>query len=208
MRLNYFTLLVAPILVSHCKFCTANPLSADATIPRLAPASVNETPEPTCSTSEVLSTTHDALGTFSSDCIAAANYFFNMPMVARIKWHWKRVAPGAVPQPGYNFLPLSAAPKSCMIRLDVLSDPNAEDQFALVEISEQFRSLFRKCVQPNPRRLGGGFVPVGPRQVLKLSISPTPMGWVPGGFGVEDKLGVKDTLRLNMTSLLNEKSDI
>ncbi len=88
-----------------------------------------------------------------------------------------------------------------MIRLDVLSDPNAEDQFALVQISEQFRSLFNKCVRPNSQGLTGGFVPVGPRQVLKLSVLPTPMGGVPGGFGVEDKL------RLNMTRFLNETSE-
>ena len=200
MRLNYLTLLVAPILVFYSNFCIASPLSANTALPRLARASVNDTPEPTCNPPSTLSTTHDALGAFSSDCIAAANQFFNPPMMARISWHWKRVAPGEGPQPGYNFLPYAVAPKSCMIELDVLSDPEAEDKFALVQISGLFRSLFIKCIQPNPRGSTGGFVPVGPRQVLKLSVLPTPMGGVRGGFG-EDKLG------LNMTRFLSETSE-
>jgi hypothetical protein len=201
MRINHFTLLAAPILVSYSNFCIANPLSVGAAIPRIAPASVGDTPEPTCTPPGTLLTTHGALGTFSSDCIAAANEFFNLPLISRIPCHWKRNRPGAQPPPGYNFLPLSMAPRSCMIRLDVLSDPDAEDQFALVEISEQFRALFRKCVRPGSQGSTGGFVPVGPRQVLKLSVSPTPMGWVPGGFRVEDKS------RLNMTTFLSEISD-
>lgn len=64
-----------------------------------------------------------------------------------------------------------------MLQLDVLdeADPDAEDTFALVQIEEDFRRLFAKCVRPNPRAPAGGFVPVGPRQVLKLSIAPTPI---------------------------------
>ncbi len=83
-----------------------------------------------------------------------------------------------------------------MIRLDVLDDPNAEDQFALVQIATDFRRLFTKCVRPNPRALAAGFVPVGPRKVLKLSIAPTPMS----DF-LED-----GGLVLNGTSLLNATS--
>lgn len=61
-----------------------------------------------------------------------------------------------------------------MIRLDVLDDPDAEDQFALVQIAPDFRRLFTKCVKPNPRAPASGYVPVGPRRVIKLSIAPTP----------------------------------
>ena len=63
-----------------------------------------------------------------------------------------------------------------MIRLDVLSDPDAEDQFALVEIANDFRRLYNKCVQPNPRIISPGYVAVGPRKVLKLEIKLTPTG--------------------------------
>ena len=87
-----------------------------------------------------------------------------------------------------------------MLELDVLSDPNAEDHFALVQIAEQFTALFNKCIRPNPRGPSGGFVPVGPRQVLKLSVSPTPMGGVPG------RIREKDHFRLNITTFLNESS--
>lgn len=81
-----------------------------------------------------------------------------------------------------------------MIRLDVLDDPDAEDHFALVQIESDFRRLFVRCVRPNSTALASGFVPVGPRQVLKLSIAPTPiMSWS----------SVKGDLVLNGTSLLN-----
>lgn len=71
-----------------------------------------------------------------------------------------------------------------MIRLDVLSDPAAEDQFALVEIANDFRRLYDKCVQPNPRIISVGYVPVGPRNVLKLEIKPTTMGTSLGEGGL------------------------
>ena len=71
-----------------------------------------------------------------------------------------------------------------MIRLDVLSDPEAEDQFALVEIANDFRRLYYKCVQPNTRIISPGYVPVGPRKVLKLEIKLTPMGASMGEGGL------------------------
>lgn len=83
-----------------------------------------------------------------------------------------------------------------MIQLDVLSDPDAEDQFALVQIAGDFRRLFTKCVRPNPRALTSGFVPVGPRKVLKLSIAPTPMS----GYLEEGGLVLNGTRLLNITS--------
>ena len=77
-----------------------------------------------------------------------------------------------------------------MLELDVLDDgdPDAEDQFALVQIAPDFRRLFNKCVKPSPRALVKGFVPVGPRKVLKLSIGPTPMSasLVKGGSLLEN----------------------
>ena len=48
-----------------------------------------------------------------------------------------------------------------MIRLDVLNEPGAEDQSALVQIAEDFRRLFTKCAGPNPKAPASGFVPVG-----------------------------------------------
>ena len=83
-----------------------------------------------------------------------------------------------------------------MIQLDVLDDLDAEDQFPLVQIAADFRRLFRKCVTPNPRALASGFVPVGPRKVMKLSIAPSPMI---GSLEEGD-------LILNAPSLLNSTS--
>ena len=71
-----------------------------------------------------------------------------------------------------------------MIRLDVLSDPYAEDQFALVEIASDFKRLYDKCVQPNPRIISVGYVPVGPRNVLKLEIKLSPTGTSLGEGGL------------------------
>lgn len=63
-----------------------------------------------------------------------------------------------------------------MITLDVLDDPDAEDQFALVEVAADFRALFTRCVRGRVHGPSAGFIPVGPRKVLKLSVGPTPMG--------------------------------
>lgn len=200
MRINHVTLLAAPILVFYSNLCIASPLSAGAAIQRIAPASVGDNPEPTCTSPDTLLTTHDGLGTFSNDCITAANEFFTMSTIAHI-WHWERHRPGVDPPPGHKFLPFAVAPKSCMIQLDVLSDPDAEDEFALMTLTKPFRLIFNKCVRADSQGSTGGFVPVGPRQVLKLSVLPTPTGWVPGGFAV------KYSSRLNMTTFLNAASE-
>ena len=63
-----------------------------------------------------------------------------------------------------------------MITLDVLDDPDAEDQFALLEVAADFRVLFTRCVRGRVHGPSAGFIPVGPRKVLKLSVGPTPMG--------------------------------
>lgn len=65
-----------------------------------------------------------------------------------------------------------------MLKLDILEDPQAEDQFALVQIADDFRRLFTRCVRGRGNRPAAGFVPVGPRGVLKLSVGPTPEGRV------------------------------
>lgn len=84
-----------------------------------------------------------------------------------------------------------------MIRLDVLSDPEAEDQFALVDIADDFRRLYNKCVRPNPRIISVGYVPVGPRKVINLEIKLTP--------AIGASLG-EGNLVLNGTELLNATS--
>ena len=170
----------AILLVIYFQYCGANPLrpagSGTATTLTLADIS-----EPICTTPENFGTFNASsphlLGTFPRECIDTANYFFNFPMVARIKWHWKLLRPGQPPQPGYNLLPFAAAPTGCMLTLDVLDDPDAEDQFALVELADDFRALFNGCVRGRVHGPSAGFIPVGPRKVLKLSIGPTtPMG--------------------------------
>ena len=200
--MSYLLLVVARVLFTYSSVCSAIPHFTAKVVPRSVPAtdlspndpSLNNSPdpaEPTCTEPGGLSTSFNDLGTFSGDCVAAANSLFSSP-VSRIAWHWKRVAPRP-PQPGYKFLPWLAAPRGCIIQLDVLDDLDAEDQFALVQIAADFRRLFRKCVTPNPRALPSGFVPVGPRKVMKLSIAPSP---------ISESLKEGDLI-LNAPSLLN-----
>ncbi|KAK4693059.1 hypothetical protein P7C71_g4263, partial [Lecanoromycetidae sp. Uapishka_2] len=210
MLITHLALLVARIFFICSSACSATPLFAINAIPRSIPATdlslndpspndLGDSPEPTCTPpSDAPTSFNNDLGTFSSECIATANYFFNMPIISQVAWHWKRHVPGQPPQPGYNFLPLVAAPTGCKIKLDVLDDPDAEDQFALKDIAVDFRRLFTKCVRPNPTALAAGFVPVGPRRVLKLSIEPTPMGAsLVEGEGVWNGTGL-----MNVTSLM------
>ena len=201
MHIAFLALLTTSVMITYSNVCFANPLFATEFVSRSTVATnpsleLPDHVEPTCTDPAGRSTSSNDLGTFSSDCIAAANDLFNMGPISQIPWHWKRLTGGEPPQPGYNLLPLSAAPLGCKISLDVLDDPDAEDQFALVQIATDFRRLFTKCVEPNPRALAAGFVPVGPRKVLKLSIAPTPISdfFHDGG------------LVLNNTSLLNSTS--
>lgn len=167
----------AIILLTYSSSCTANPLI-------VRPASslaMDEISEPTCTDLEKANTSNASLpphtiGTFPTDCVETANEFFNFPMIAEVAWHWKRAHGDRPPPPGYNFLPYSTAPTTCMITLDVLDDPDAEDQFALVQIADDFRALFTKCIRASVYGPSSGFIPVGPRKVLKLSVGPTPEG--------------------------------
>ncbi|KAL8826326.1 MAG: hypothetical protein Q9170_007445 [Blastenia crenularia] len=112
------------------------------------------------------------IDSFPSDCLTTARNFFNIPMVSHIPFRWKRVPPGRLPGPGANFLPFTDAQTSCMFTLEALNDPNAEDQFAIQDIADDFRTLFNKCIRGRTRGPSAGFIPVGPRKVLKLSIGP------------------------------------
>lgn len=179
-------------LFLYIQTCFANPLGPAAAIPRPNLA-LTVTPEPICTPPQVSDNTNTTsphiLQTFPRECIDTANHFFNFPSpaIARINWRWKRFDPQpGPPDPGYNFLPYVAAPTGCMLRLDVLEDPAAEDQFALVQIEAEFRALFTKCVRGRVQDVSAGYVVVGPRKVLKLSIGPTPpFGGLdePTGFG-------------------------
>lgn len=168
-------------LFLYIQTCVANPLGPAASRPGPNHA-LTVTPEPICTRPEVLAnsttTSPPILQTFPRECIDTANHFFNFPspMAARISWCWKRFDRQHMPGPGYNVLPYSAAPTGCMLRLDVLEDPAAEDQFPLVQIEAEFRALFTKCVRGRVHDVSAGYVVVGPRKLLKLSIGPTPMG--------------------------------
>lgn len=197
VKMHVFYLALCVLSISSC---FAKPLFATEAVPRSLIAtspSLNDLPdvEPTCTEPGALSDSLNDLGVFSSDCIAAADDFFDR-IVAQISFRWKRVPPGQFPGPGISVLPIDSAYRSCMIKLDVLDDPEAEDTFALVQLAGDLGRLFMKCVTPNPRALAAGFVPVGPRKVLKLSISPRPPGPMAGNLE-------KGGLVLNGTRLSN-----
>ena len=193
MHISYLALLVASLSITHSNICFANPLFAAEVAPRStllinpSPNDPNDPAEPICIGPygpHAQMTSSDNLRTYGSDCIAAANILFAIPMISHVRWYWKRRTAGQPPQPGYHYLPIAAAPVICMLQLDVLSDPEAEDQFALVEIANDFRRLYEKCVQPNPRIISPGYVAVGPRKVLKLEIKLTPTGLSLGEGGL------------------------
>ena len=185
MYINRFTLAQTAFAINlalHIQTCVASPLGPAAASPGPNLA-LTVTPEPVCTTPGNLgnSTTSSPqiLQTFPRECIDTANHFFNFPtpMVARLQWHWKRFnSQHMQPEPGYNFLPYAAAPTGCMLQLDILDDPAAEDQFALIQIEAEFRALYTKCVKGKVHGVSAGYVAVGPKKVLKLSIGPTPMG--------------------------------
>lgn len=158
----------------------ANPLGPPAANPGPNLA-LTVTPEPVCTqpenTGNATASSPHILQIFPRECLDTAHHFFNFPtpMLSRISWRWKRFDPQHMqPEPGYNFLPYTAAPTGCALTIDVLEDPNAEDRFALVEIEAEFRALFTKCVRGRVHGVSAGYVAVGPRKVLKLSIGPTP----------------------------------
>lgn len=175
MHVSHLTLLVAGVCVYF-----ANPLVAAVAAPgptlAIDPSVADTHDEPTCIEPGVKSaSSNNDLGTFAGDCTAAANDFFNMGVMSQIPWRFARSPSGQTPPAGGFPLPISAAPLGCMIRLDVLSDPNAADRFALIQIAADFVRIMNKCVRPHPSLPASGFVAVGPRKVLKLSVSPTPM---------------------------------
>lgn len=102
----------------------------------------NDISEPTCTETEHIGASNASsvhmLGAFPRECIDTANQFFTFPLVAQMAWHWKRQAPGEVPQPGYNFLPLSAAPTGKCESAYPLLDPRRYWKFSTM--------LTLKCV--------------------------------------------------------------
>lgn len=175
MHVSHLTLLVAGVCVYF-----ANPLVAAVAAPGPTLAihpSVADTPdEPTCIEPGVksASSNHD-LGSFADDCYAAANDFFGMGPMSRIAWRFARNPAGGTPAPGSMPLPFLAGPYGCMVQLDVLDDPNAWDRFALIQIFQDYNRIIVKCIQPQQGVPASGFVAVGPKKVLKLTVSPIPM---------------------------------
>ena len=175
MHVSHLCLLVAGVCVYF-----ANPLVAAVAAPgptlAMHPSVTDAHNEPTCIEPGVKSaSSNNDLGIFASDCVAAATNFFNAGIVSRMAWRFARNRPGQMPLPDSLPLPFWVASLECMLRLDVLSDPDAEDRLALVDLAADFGAIMNKCVRPHPSLPASGFVPVGPRKVLKLSISPTPM---------------------------------
>ena len=101
----------------------------------------------------------------------------------------------------YNPLPYSVAPEGCRITLDVLDDPGAVDVFSLKSTGREFAALMLKCVV-EVERGGSGYIPVGPRKVMKVTIGPATVGGGAGsgrlvgggGNGTVDHRGVTDFL--------------
>ena len=70
----------------------------------------------------------------------------------------------------------------------MLSDETAEDQFALHTLKPDMIRLFNKCIKGGG--VGAGFVVVGPRGVIALTMKPTPDGLGPGrGRGDRQAIG-------------------
>ena len=102
-------------------------------------------------------------------------------MNARKIRHWKRPPVPA----GYNYLPYSVAPEGCRVTLDVVDDPSAVDYFALESIGKEIRALFDKCIRGRERE-AAGYIPVGPRKVVKVTIEPATVGGGGGNGTVDD----------------------
>ncbi|KAL8731369.1 MAG: hypothetical protein Q9166_003461 [cf. Caloplaca sp. 2 TL-2023] len=164
-------------LVAFNKFCVATPL--DPAVPATRPAIKDSLSEPICTEPgfQTAIASPAILQAFPSSCLDSAKYFFNMPSpgFCRTPWHWKRFGPGETPRAHDRRLPHRVASGHCMIALDVISDAKAEDQFALTSIEAEFQKLFKKCVKGRMQGPSAGYIPVGPRKVLKLQIGPVPL---------------------------------
>jgi len=78
----------------------------------------------------------------------------------------------SIPPPGYAPLPFVVGKFSCVIELDVLEDSGAEDDFALYQLKDSVLRLFHKCVRPYSTEKTSGFIAVGPKTVIGLTMKP------------------------------------
>jgi len=78
----------------------------------------------------------------------------------------------SIPPPGYAPLPFVVGKFSCVIELDVLEDSGAEDDFALYQLKDSVLRLFHKCVRPYSTVKTSGFIAVGPKKVIGLTMKP------------------------------------
>lgn len=124
--------------------------------------------------------------TYASDCLLALNSLLNSPY-SHQAWIWKRFNPGQVPPPGYAPLPYDIAVASCTVELDVLSDVTAEDEIALRMLKPDLMWLLRKCIWGKKGGFAAGYVLVGPRKMIALTLKPTPSGFG-GGKGQREGL--------------------
>ncbi|KAI4239268.1 MAG: hypothetical protein LQ349_000525, partial [Xanthoria aureola] len=98
--------------------------------------------------------------------------FFNFPLVSAATWTWTRSPRGSPVPKGYFPLPFSQAPTTCKITLDTLDDPNAQATFSIRSLAEDFRALYAQCLYGRVHGPSAGYIPVGPRQVMKLAVAP------------------------------------
>lgn len=81
--------------------------------------------------------------------------------------------PYSIRPPGYGPLPFVIGKFSCVLELDVLEDSGAEDQFALYQLKDSVLRLFGKCVRGEQH---SGFIAVGPKKVIGLTMKPKAKG--------------------------------
>ena len=54
----------------------------------------------------------------------------------------------------------------------MLEDSGEEDDFALYTLKDSVLRLFHKCVRPYPTERTSGFIAVGPKKVIGLTLKP------------------------------------
>ena len=117
-----------------------------------------------------------SVSTYASDCLHALTSLLSSPYTRHV-WIWKRFDPGQVPPLGYAPLPYDIAADSCTVELDVLSDVTAEDKFALPTLKPDLERLFERCIKGQKGGLAAGYVLVGPKRMVALTLKPTPGGF-------------------------------
>ena len=64
----------------------------------------------------------------------------------------------------------------------MLSDVKAEDKFALPTLKPDLMGLFQRCIKGARGGFAAGYVLVGPKRMIALTLKPTPSGFN-GGQG-------------------------